>query len=588
MRLALAFLRLHAGLIAALIGLGVAISSGYVLLAASQYTATSTLLIDDSKFEIFQRGQNYADPQTESALLETQIEVIKSLDVAREVIRLLGEPAITVKQEPPVREWLLERGLHPSQWLDNVKSRLGLSSPGDDPGAPLNKLARNVSDLITIKRTGLTYAVTISVTADTAEKAQAIANAVPLAYVNVDQAAKLESSRKTVRWLDERLRELRDKLTDADLAVENFRRDRNPNTQDRGLVNTQLRQLESTSLSYKTLLDNVQTRYLQAVTEEGFQVSKARVISEALLPEGRSSPRLILALPMGAILGFLLGCVVGIIRDILKGNVQTATELAQATRTPCLAVLENLQPKLGGRGWRLPFGKGRANELDFRRVATELPLSHYSQEMRRIGLSLRQRFDKRSKGSVIGIVSLFPNEGKSTVASNLAHSLGQMGSKIALVDFDLLNPSLSRAYEPPRDALTLQEAMRQLRPLWQEPSKNFDFLPAATFNNSPSSLASFSLSEHQRLEQLFDKLRTNYDLIVLDLPPIRAVADADAVKHLFDACVLVTRSGRCSFEVLRETTDRFDPMHDKITGSILNGAAVTVFTDYQYESSAAS
>src|SRR5438477_459357 len=86
--------------------------------------------------------------------------------------------------------------------------------------------------------------------------------------------------------------------------------------------------------------------------------------------------------------GWTSGCIVGVARAILQGNVQTATELALATRTPCLAVLEDLQPKRGDRGWRLPFGRGRSNELDFKRVATELPLSNYSQEMRRIALTL--------------------------------------------------------------------------------------------------------------------------------------------------------------------------------------------------------
>ncbi len=574
-RIVVEFLFLHARFIGLMALLGLAGGVFYVATATPLYTATSTLLMDENKVDLFQRPSVVSDPITDNAYIESQIEVLRSETVGREVVRMLG-----LGEEPPakpatgVMAWFAANGITPSVWKENLKRVLGLSDPPAEPSSEPQdtegQIALSLVNLVTVKRLSGTYVVTVSVTAPSAAFAQQLANALPEAYVNADQTAKQASTKRAVIWLDDRLRELRQKSAEAEQAVENFRRDRGGQAADRGLVNSQLRQLESTALSYKNLYDNLQTRYLQAVQEQSFISSKARVISNATRPTSRSAPRTSISLAIGLIFGLAAGIALSLAREALFPAVRSSSALEAATGVQCLTVLENL--RRSQHFWsRLRLGLRTKGPVNFVRYVVTNPFSRFSEEMRRLSINLRQRRANPDRATLLGIVSLHPSEGKTTIASNLAQTLGLSGAKTLLVDMDVRNPSLSRAYGPPRDAASVFDSVEQLSNVWRDPLGHVDILSST---NRVDLAHNTRLFESKVLERNFAKLRQHYEFIILDLPPLLAVADADALKHIVDAFVLVAASGQSSASQLEETLNKFDPQRSQTIGAILNMAEV--------------
>ena len=547
--------------------IGLAISALHIVTATPLYTAGSTLLVDESKMDVFQRPSVVSDPAADNAFLESQIEVLRSDLVAREVVRQLGLADIEPPKPEGLNAWLIEHRLDLSAIKETIKTAIGLSEPQsedvsvDREGA----IASNILQTLTVKRLTGTFVISVSVTTFSPKMAQTLANAFPSAYVAVDQAAKQANTRRAINWLDDRLRELRVKSAEADQAVENFRRDRGLTGTDRGIVNSQLRQLESTATSYRNLYDSLQTRYLQAVQEQSFIGSAARIISPAALPTARSSPKTVITLAIGLVASIAAAIGVGLVMDALRNSIRTPAELENAAGLECMAVLETVS---AGKGLGfLPGSKSWAEYLTH--VVVKRPLLRFAEELRRLAITVRQRRTDPKQATVIGVVSIAPNEGKTTIAANFAQILAMGGSKAVLVDMDVVNPSLTRLFRPPNDAVDVLSFPERDEQVWRDPVGGIDFL---TFSNQRHTSHVPREFYSDEVARSFQKLRERYEFIVLDLSPILAVADATAIKHIVDAFILVGAAGRTSGELLRETLDRYDPDRSMVIGAVLNRA----------------
>ncbi|VIO65755.1 Tyrosine-protein kinase YwqD [Bradyrhizobium ivorense] len=186
----------------------------YLLTAPKRYTGTAVLLIDSRKMQGLQTQQaTGADSSIDSAMVDSQVEVLKSETIATNVIKqlhLLDSPEFTDD----------EAGL-----LTSISNLFSWMFPEQRPSeAALMRIAiGKVLGYLSIKRVGLSYVIEISYQSRSPDEAARIANAVAEGYINDSLESKYQASRRAAVWLQDRLKELRTEASTAERAVVDFK-----------------------------------------------------------------------------------------------------------------------------------------------------------------------------------------------------------------------------------------------------------------------------------------------------------------------------------------------------------------------------
>ena len=187
---------------------------------------------------------------------------------------------------------------------------------------------------------------------------------------------------------------------------------------------------------------------------------------------------------------------------------------------------------------------------------------------------------------VIGVTSAQPSEGKSTISLNLAYSLAELGKRVLLVDADMRHPSINIKIGTARspglsnllgDTNSISAAMQEYRSSTDETS--FDIVPGGDIPQNPTEL----LNSH-RMERLLTALRSAYDYIIIDLPPVGAVIDAVTLANQTDGMLVVMRENNCPRGVLSDCIDQLNFAHVNILGFVVNGAMEGSGKKYRYGS----
>jgi succinoglycan biosynthesis transport protein ExoP len=203
--------------------------------------------------------------------------------------------------------------------------------------------------------------------------------------------------------------------------------------------------------------------------------------------------------------------------------------------------------------------------------------------MRSIKLAIdRAGITKTNK--VIGFTSSLPREGKSTTAASLALCIGQSGASVILLDCDLRNPTLTRSLTPDAKAGLFEVLSGQLPledAIWTDQNHLTAFLPAIVkpqFVNTAEILASRSVSA------FFDKLRANYDYVLVDLPPLGPVVDTHATTHLIDSYIFVIQWGCTKIDVVEHALSRAPGVYENSLGALLNSVDMCRINAYDRKS----
>lgn len=178
--------------------------------------------------------------------------------------------------------------------------------------------------------------------------------------------------------------------------------------------------------------------------------------------------------------------------------------------------------------------------------------------------------DRRPK--VIGVVSLYPNEGKSTVSKNLASLIAHTGASTLLVDADLRNPGLSRSVVPEADIGLVEvvlDGVPAKEAMYLEAQSGLHLLPTADrqlVTHSSELLSSLAM------RNFLVSLGRDYEYMIVDLPPMGPVVDARAAASLFDGFILVVEWGKTPRSTVRNTLRKEADIRRKTIGVILNKA----------------
>jgi capsular exopolysaccharide synthesis family protein len=207
------------------------------------------------------------------------------------------------------------------------------------------------------------------------------------------------------------------------------------------------------------------------------------------------------------------------------------------------------------------------------------PLSRFAESIRSIKLGIDLSRGQVSN-KVIGITSTQPHEGKSTIAACLAQLIGQSGKSVIIVDCDLRNPSLSKALAP-NAKVGLIEVLFGTQPiedvLWTDTEKSLVFLPAV---KNRTLLHSSEMLAADPMRILVEKLRSIYDYVIVDLPPLTPIVDARASSTLVDSFVYVVEWGRTKIDVVKHALHTAPNVYENVIGTVLNKTDIKEMASY--------
>src|SRR5712692_1542456 len=326
-----------------------------------------------------------------------------------------------------------------------------------------------------------------------------------------------------------------------------------------------LRELETAANTYRGIYETFLSRFTQSVQQQSFPSTEARVVTFASPPRGPSSPKISLTLALAALCGLGLGIMSALAREQMNRQIHTRAQLEKLLGISCLAVL----PAFAQKRPVLRKLQATRDSGAFRQISEVAPFSATAEALRYIKVAIDLH---PTGGKVIGIVSALPGEGKTTVATGFAAFVAKSGSRTLLIDADLRNPSMTRAlgYVNAPGLVNMVADKSNFDDLVITDSKfKFDFLPSST-RMKPSN--SSDILNSPAMKDMLRAAKSNYDYVLVDLPPILPVVDVKAVAHLFDAFVLVVEWGSTSTDEILKAVGASPIVSERLLGAVLNKA----------------
>jgi polysaccharide biosynthesis transport protein len=331
------------------------------------------------------------------------------------------------------------------------------------------------------------------------------------------------------------------------------------------LVNKQLAVLpprERAGAAGLSLQDRAQSLATLAELRNGnVQIAKA-----AKAPKAPSSPKVAKNTIIGGVLGLLLGLGVAFLLERFDRRIREPKDLEGIYGLPLLGVV----PESSVLSRSAKSKKG---------VREALPAGE-SESFQLIRAHLRYLNIDRGELHTLMIASAAPGDGKTTIARHLAGAAARMGSRVLLLEADLRRPTLAEQLDVQSGpgladvligAVSLGEAIQVIdlgAPSGDSATgRTFDVLVAgAAMAPNPSELI-----ESRAMETLLGRVKSAYDFVVIDTPPLTAVSDAFPLLSKVDGVVIVGRVGRNRRDVAERLHETLSGAGAPLLGVIANG-----------------
>lgn len=506
----IAAIRRHALALALWILLCTAAGIAYVVMAQPEFVAAAQIALEPRvrlpPGADAAAAASATAPTLDSAQAESQVQVIRSARNLRYVFDTLG-----LDKDPAYTAkgpGLVRRT------IDRITALLPFLSAA--PPSPEEEAMRareiafqNFSDRVQVKRLGQSYVLEVSFRGLTPQDAARLTNAIAAAYIRDQVLVRAASDQRGTEFLQGRIALIQAQKKAADEAV-------------------------ATGV----------------ITDFQFPDSDARIVGAALRPLAAAYPQTKLILLLGAFFGLVsgIGCIA-----VLHSFDRTVRSLAQIRRM------------LGVDGFLVPrFKGGRLTET----TALDRPDSEFALALRLLRTVLFAAGGE-SRYITIGLVSCHKDEGCSTLSANLACLLSTSSDRVVLVDADLRDPELTRRFAP--------RATTGLENLVLSPGIGAD-LPeialSATFGFVPAVAAGQTANPNaflgaRGMRAALARVNGKRDLI-LDLPPLDASSDAQAIGHMLTGIVLVASLNRTKLDQLSDAIRALRSANCRVLGIVLN------------------
>ena len=283
-----------------------------------------------------------------------------------------------------------------------------------------------------------------------------------------------------------------------------------------------LRELQREVDANRALYDTFMNRLKETTATADLDSANARVVDRATIPSAPISPRKGLIVIAAGLLAGMVGVALTLLLSALNNTFKSTEEVEQKLNLPVLGILPLV---------------GKKQRKEMAHMFAENKEKSFAESIRtiRTGLML-SGIDRPQKLYVV--TSSIPGEGKSTVAANLAHAIGQM-EKVLLVEADMRRPTMAKSFDFPvgtaglanviAGTATLDEALHAV--------DGIHIMPAGMVPPNPLELLST-----ERFGQVLSQLAERFDRVIIDSPPVQAVSDALVLSAQAHAVIYVIKS----------------------------------------------
>lgn len=659
------------------------------MLQPKLYAATAVVLITPGQEQVLGENQSLSVTPTNSATVDSEVEVLRSEQIARQVVNALELTSDAGWNAALASPSLLGQARALWTSITTTGGRRNEAS-ADVSGAIARRLSRSVS----IRRRALSFVVDITVTSRSAEQAALIANTYVQVYQTAAVASQSDTTERASGWLGQRLRELEQDLSTkeaavaayraetglliedgaslseqqvrevqndviaarADLAekqaryaqvrrliqqggsadsigdalnsqvIRDLRREEAQLTRQQAELETQLgelhpdvvngrnqiadiraqiaaevrrillslnnevevararlsslestlgsasgeaasngsaevrlQQLQREAAASRAVYESFLQRFHEIAGQGQFAAVQTRLVSRATAPSQPSSPDLKIALVIALGCGLLAALGLGLGSELLNDAVIRADDLEGRVGAPALTSV----PAVSAAALRLlaPSDRHPSGYL------VEKPMSAYAEAFRVLRTSINfSSVDRRTQ--VVAVTSALPDEGKTTSALSLARIAAMSGQTVMLVDCDLRRHSLNALLdiEPQQGLLQVLAGEVDWRKVTgRDESTTIHILPAASTTFTPRDTFG-----SKAMENLLAELRANYDLVILDCPPVWAVAETRVIASKADATVLVARWGKTAMRAIANSVQHLTRADAHVIGVVVN------------------
>lgn len=282
------------------------------------------------------------------------------------------------------------------------------------------------------------------------------------------------------------------------------------------------------------------------------------VIGEAVPPEASSALGMQVFVILGLMAGVGAGVVVAFLWENMDSSLYTRRQIETVSGLSTLAEIPEIQKKKKQAG----FLNGTSVEGEaFRQLRTRLFV-----------------LDRQSSLRTLLLTSAEPNQGKSTVASNLALAVAHAGRSVVIVDADMRQPGMHTAFGLSNEqglssVLSGQACLDDV--LKKSHVDDIHVLTSGPVVTNPSELFS-----SPQMNDLLLQLTERFDMVLIDAPALLAVADAAVIASIVDGVLLVVGRARASSDAVQEAHKRLVGLQANPLGVVVNYAGQHAMYDY--------
>jgi len=339
---------------------------------------------------------------------------------------------------------------------------------------------------------------------------------------------------------------------------------KNRNVKDRA-ADVQLQELERVATANRTLYEQLLGRFNETQDQQGIVEADSRIVAVATPPALPSSPGPKLFAAAGFTVSFLLGSLLAVLLERLDRGLRSAREGEGALGLTTLGLVPRVD--------RLRR-KQRPHQY-----LREKPLSSYAEAIRGV-LTALNLSNPQNPPKVLLVTSSLPEEGKTTFAVSLASLVARSQKRVLLIDLDLRHPSVHRelGWQVSAGLVEYMAGERSLQEgIHNDLETGLHFLPVKAHTTTPTDLL-----ESDKMRQLLEVCRENYDLVVLDSAPVASVNDTKVAAGLADRVVFIVRWGKTIESAARDSLRSLREAGIEPAGAVLAQIDLRKHAQYRY------
>lgn len=329
---------------------------------------------------------------------------------------------------------------------------------------------------------------------------------------------------------------------------------------------TKLNDLNTRISALQAKIDSWQTNYANLSTVLNNSSSLfLTVLAAAQEPTAPVSPNVTQNILFAAIAGLVISGAAILLLEYLDDTVKDADDAQRVVKFPAIGAITRI---------------ANVQDLSDSLITVKHPRSPIAEAYRVLRTNLRFTGIENPSGALL-VTSAGPGEGKTTTAANLAVTLAQAGRRVILLDTDLRRPTIHKIFGLSNDiglsSLFLGDAPSLEGVLQPTAIEGLNVITSGPIPPNPAEVL-----DSKQMNSILESLRAQADMLILDSPPVLAVADASILGSRCSGAVLVIDSGRTRSDVCRRAVETLNKTNVKVYGVVLNRLAQRRAAGYYY------